>query len=175
MNDQAKDYPEEDTDHEEVVLNRWQRIKQWFEIAMATKKVAMLVWSLVVGTAGTAIYGNVTDTKPLHEAAVAVGLVEKKEPVLAEGAEYVTAEEFRSFMEWQRTHTHDFTVSEHSHDLIPHEHPDKPHTHADHIHADHTHPEISAQIKAQEVSGGNPVGMEQALDDAFRRHVEQDH
>ncbi len=78
MIDETKDYPEQDA--EEVVLSRWGKIKQWVEIAMATRKVAMLVWSLVIATGGSVVVGQVTDTKPLRDAAVAVGLVD---PVLS--------------------------------------------------------------------------------------------
>lgn len=74
MNEPAQDYAAEDT--EEVVLTRWDKIKQWIEIAVATKKVAMFVWSLVFGVGGTAIYGEVTDTKPFKRAAIEVGLIE---------------------------------------------------------------------------------------------------
>lgn len=74
MSDEAKDYPEQDA--EEVVLSRWGKIKQWVEIAMATRKVAMLIWSLVIATGGSVVVGQVTDTKPLRDAAVAVGLVD---------------------------------------------------------------------------------------------------
>jgi hypothetical protein len=75
MNEEAKDYPEEDT--EEVILSRAGKIKQWFEIAMATKKVAMLIWGLVVATGGSLVVGQVTDTTPIRDAAVAVGLVDE--------------------------------------------------------------------------------------------------
>jgi hypothetical protein len=75
MIDETKDYPEEDA--EEVVLSRWGKIKQWIEIAMATKKVAMLIWSLVIATGGSVVVGQVTDTRPLRDAAVAVGFLEE--------------------------------------------------------------------------------------------------
>jgi len=75
MSDEAKDYPEQDA--EEVVLSRWGKIKQWIEIAMATRKVAMLVWSLVIATGGSVVVGQVTDTRPLRDAAVVVGLLEE--------------------------------------------------------------------------------------------------
>ncbi len=73
---------EEDT--EEVVLTRWGKIKQWVEIAMATKKVAMLVWSLVFGIGGTMAVGKITETNPLRDAAIEMGLIEESlsiEPV----------------------------------------------------------------------------------------------
>ena len=75
MIDETKDYPEQDA--EEIVLSRWGKIKQWIEIAMATRKVAMLIWSLVIATGGSVVVGQVTDTKPLRDAAVAVGFLEE--------------------------------------------------------------------------------------------------
>jgi hypothetical protein len=75
MNEDTKDYPEQDT--EEVILSRAGKIKQWFEIAMATRKVAMLIWGLVVATGGSLVVGQVTDTTPIRDAAVAIGLVDE--------------------------------------------------------------------------------------------------
>lgn len=62
--------PVEDT--EEVVLSRWDKIKQWIEIAKAGK----FLWILFFGVTGTAIVGQVTDTNPLQDAAIAVGLID---------------------------------------------------------------------------------------------------
>ena len=73
--DETKDYAEEDIT-EAAVLSRWDKIKQWIEIVVATKKVAMLVWSLVFGVGGTAIFGEVTDTKPFKSAAESVGIID---------------------------------------------------------------------------------------------------
>ena len=65
---------------ETIILTRWDRIKQWIEIVVATKKVAMLIWSLVFATGGAVIVGEVTDTKPIRDAAVAIGLVNELPP-----------------------------------------------------------------------------------------------
>ncbi len=70
-----KDYVEEDT--ETVVLSRWDKIKQWIEIIMATKKVAMLIWGLVFSVGGTMAVGKITNTNPLRDAAIEVGLVDE--------------------------------------------------------------------------------------------------
>ena len=65
----------EDDDTEQQVLTRWDKLKQWFEIAMATKKVAMLIWSLVFATGTALVYGEATDTKPIRDVAVAAGIL----------------------------------------------------------------------------------------------------
>jgi len=66
--------PEENV--EEVVLSRWEKFKKWFEIAMATKKVMMFLWALVFGVGGTAMYGTITETNPLRDAAIKLGIVD---------------------------------------------------------------------------------------------------
>jgi len=72
---EVKDYPPEQ-DAEEVVLSRWDKIKQWIEIAMATKKLYLLVMSFFAITGGSAVVGLVTNTNPLRDAAIEVGLVD---------------------------------------------------------------------------------------------------
>ena len=64
-------------DTEDVVLTRWDKIKQWVEIAMATKKMYMFGMTLLFGTGGAVVVGGVTDTNLLHDAAVSIGLVDK--------------------------------------------------------------------------------------------------
>ena len=68
----------EDDDTEQQVLTRWDKLKQWFEIAMATKKVAMLIWSLVFATGSALVYGEATDTKPIRDVAVAAGILDEQ-------------------------------------------------------------------------------------------------
>lgn len=63
-------------DTEDVVLTRWDKIKQWVEIAMATKKLYMFGMTLLFGTGGAVVVGGVTDTNLLHDAAVSIGLVD---------------------------------------------------------------------------------------------------
>ena len=65
----------EEVDHEGQVLSRWDRLKQWFEIALATKKLYMFVMSIIIGTGGTAIYGEVTDTTPIRDVAEYAGML----------------------------------------------------------------------------------------------------
>jgi hypothetical protein len=63
-------------DAEEIVLSRWDKTKQWIEIAVATKKIAMILWTLIFGVTGTAVVGQVTGTKPFKDAAISLGIVE---------------------------------------------------------------------------------------------------
>ena len=60
---------------EEEVLSRWDKIKQWIEIVVATKKVAVMIWSLVFATSTALVYGEATDTKPIRDVAVAAGIL----------------------------------------------------------------------------------------------------
>ena len=129
---------EQEEDTEEVVLTTWGKIKQYVEIALATKKVAMFVWSLIIGTGGTVLYGEVTDTKPLHDAAVSVGIVEP--PFTPAG--FVEHEH-----DWSHTHPELEHDHNHQHEQAPAA-PQEPHSHADHIHADHEHPEYDRPVEA---------------------------
>jgi hypothetical protein len=72
---EVRDY---DEDTEEVVLSRWGKIKQWIEIIVATKKVAMVVWSLIFATGGAVVVGQATDTQPIRDAAVSMGLLDER-------------------------------------------------------------------------------------------------
>ena len=81
------EYDEEIT--EEVVLTRWDKIKQWIEIVVATKKVATLIWSLVFATGTAVVVGEATDTKPIREAAVAVGLLDERVPLNPSADPYI--------------------------------------------------------------------------------------
>lgn len=102
-------------DAEEQVLTRWDKIKKWFEIVMATKKLAMFIWSLVFGLGGAVVVGEVTDTRPLRDAAVEIGLLR---PVAAPVAGSATIPE--------HTHEHTHTLPNHAHD---HTHPAGAHIH----------------------------------------------
>ena len=68
----------EDDDTEQQVLTRWDKLKQWFEIAMATKKIAMLLYSLLFATGTALVYGEATDTQPIRDVAVAAGVLDKQ-------------------------------------------------------------------------------------------------
>jgi len=107
----------QETDHEEVVLTRWQKLKHWWEIASTIRKFYRLILALFIGTSGTMAIGEITNTTPLRDAAVEVGIVDPD----------FTPKEYTE-------HEHNWN---HEH---PHEHP--VHEHADHVHADHVHPEL---------------------------------
>jgi len=158
MVDEVKDYPEDDA--EEVVLSRWGKIKQWIEIAMATKKVAMLIWGLVISTGGTALVGAVTNTTPLHDAAVEIGLVD---PVLStepdgsvDNNDAILDELVQLQAEVMQLHD-EMTEHSHAHAHAPHEHDtthehqeiDLAHTHAEKPHSHPAAPASAAAIKAE--------------------------
>jgi len=63
---------------EEEVLSRWDKIKQWIEIVVATKKVAVMIWSLVFATGTALVYGEATDTKPIRDVAVVAGILDEQ-------------------------------------------------------------------------------------------------
>ena len=73
MNDETQ------PDNEEVILNRWGRLKQWWDIgstAVKGIKLAMLGFKLLfVGSTAAVVVGQATNTNPLNTAAVEVGLV----------------------------------------------------------------------------------------------------
>lgn len=105
-------------DAESWILRQWGKIKQWVEIVLATKKLAMLIWSLVFGLGGAVVVGEVTDTKPLRDAAIEIGLLQpKSEPTLAQPARESEA------------------IPAHTHPLPEHTHPIEP--------VKHTHPGLA--------------------------------
>jgi hypothetical protein len=139
--EEAKDYAE---DTEEVLLTRWEKIKQWFEIAMATKKVAMLLWSLVVGVGGTATVGLVTDTNPLREAALRIGIVETPPIDTTRGMLQIELMDQLASMQQKINE-----LEKHQHNypdplMQDHDHPVKKHVHTTQSHhhplPDHDHP-----------------------------------
>lgn len=146
----VKDYPEADT--EEVILSRAGKIKQWFEIAMATRKVAMLVWGLIVATGGSLVVGQVTDTTPIRDAAVAIGLVDEAATDIV-GNDAIYDELSNLIEDVERLdalvaadHTHAHAHAAHEHDTT-HEHQeiDLSHTHAQEA---HSHPAVAVGAEA---------------------------
>ena len=141
MEEPAKDYPSED-DTEEVVLTRWEKLKKWFEILMATKKLAMLVWTIIFGVTGTMAVGQITRTNPLRDGAVELGMIEPDTIEAPVGVQSVP--------EHEHQHEHEMVWPEHTHPLIKHSHPE-------YALKDHTHPgpaaataeAISAEIHKQ--------------------------
>lgn len=163
-----KDYVEEDD--EEAVLSRWERSKKWIEIALATKKLSMLVWTMVFGVGGTMAVGTVTDTNPLRDAAIRTGVIQ---PQVVAVEDETIPEHTHPLPDHTHDHEHDFT---HTHDLS-HEHEpvglaahNHDHTHpaVDHSHsmAEHTHPE---RVQISE------AGIQGMIDDALNEAVPPDH
>ena len=70
-------YPE---DTEDVILTRWERLKNWWEIgstAVKAVKLAILgIKLLFVGSATAVVVGKVTDTQPIRTAAVEAGFLQ---------------------------------------------------------------------------------------------------
>ena len=73
------DYPEEDT--EEVILTRWEKLKNWADIFKTTFTIGKIIWGLLFVSAGAVVVGEVTDTTPVRDAAVAVGVLGEKPPL----------------------------------------------------------------------------------------------
>ena len=148
---------EEDT--EEVVLTRWGKIKQWVEIVVATKKAAMLLWGVIFSVGGTATVGLITDTNPLRDAAIEVGLVEA-DPIdtttgiLREELMLQLATMQQEIIDL-KAHQHNYpnpVWPKHSHPKPAwpqHNHPDPKwpaHSHPAQKPLSHAHPEINAMI-----------------------------
>ena len=170
MTEEAQDYTEVT---EEVVLTRWEKIKQWIEIVVATKKVAMLVWGLVFAAGGSVVVGQATDTKPIRDAAVAMGLLQEQEPAVPGSSEEISNLQLVVFNLSKDVDA--FSKHEHVTVLIPHDHPPVAHEHEvvnhphpyakeGHTHANHTHPELSAPVVSA-------VVIEKAITD----HIGADH
>lgn len=121
MDEAAKDYTE---DTEQVVLSRWDKIKKWIEIVMATRKLAMLVWGLIVTTGGSLVVGQVTDTKPIRDAAVSIGLIDAAEAPV--GNQSVPEIDLSAY-----------ALKGHTHPLVPHKHPE-------YALVDHVHPSVAS-------------------------------
>jgi hypothetical protein len=145
---EAKDYLEDDA--EEVVLSRWGKIKQWIEIVMATKKVAMLIWGLVFAAGGSVVVGQATDTRPIRDAAVAMGILEEA-PREILGNDEIYGELSNLIEDVERLealvaaeHTHAHAHAPHQHDTT-HEHQeiDLRHTHSQ---EPHSHPAAPASV-----------------------------
>lgn len=182
MNDRVE---EEYDITEEVVLTRWDKLKQWIEIVVATKKVAVLIWSLVFATGGAVIVGEATDTKPIREAAVSIGLLGEEVPLNPTANPYIDEllnlqEDVFRLQDEVKAHTHKITYEAHSHDpaeLIEHDHeqPDVVPVLIEHNHdkpepmfVEHTHPQEDIATKSAATS-------QTAIDSALADHIKFDH
>lgn len=151
----------EETDAEEQVLGWWARKKQWFEIAMATKKLYMLLMTLLFGSTGIAIHDQVTNSTTFKDVAEEVGLIDEPDDAFfidrnleTEGGAYVLRSEWKKLVTYLETHDHD-TSHEHSESgLKAHTHGASTHEHKpvlfQHQHSDvaaHSHPEQAHKHK----------------------------
>lgn len=175
-----------------------ERIISWVKIAMATKKVVMMVWLFFFGVAGVAVKGNIDEVNPWKEAAVEVGLIEEDQ--IEQEATGVALSQYQNdvvlgelvniqkdikvgmqtITENQRLireHTHEAQNAPHSHDLQEHTHapPDLSHTHpvvaaesAEHTHAAVEHDHDAQVLLSSEVSSI----LEKAVKDVFEKEME---
>jgi len=166
-------------DTEEVVLSRWGKLKQWFEIAMATRKLYLFVMSMLLATGGSVVVGQATDTRPIRDAAVALGILD--EPVLtpqqvaksdalsALATDIVRLEDMLRVM---GQHSHPPVDVHHDHEVQSHPHPYAPINHAHEasggstVDAVHTHPPPESQM--------SPT-VKDEIEATMVRHIADDH
>lgn len=113
------------------------KIWDWCKIVMQTKKMFVMVWSLVFGTGGTAIYGEVTDTTPFRDAAIEIGIIDTKSVALK-------IEKIHDQVVIPHTHS----LQEHDHQLKEHTHPSPEHDHELQMH-EHGHGESPSQQRLE--------------------------
>ena len=65
---------EEDT--EEVILTRWERLKNWWDIIKTGLTLGKLLWGFLFVSAGAMVVGEATDTNPVRDAAQYAGIVQ---------------------------------------------------------------------------------------------------
>jgi len=65
---------EEDT--EEVILTRWERLKNWWDIIKTGLTLGKLLWGFLFVSAGAVVVGEATDTSPVRDAAELAGIVQ---------------------------------------------------------------------------------------------------
>lgn len=166
---------------EEEVLSRWDKIKQWIEIVVATKKVAMLIWSLVFATGTAVVVGEATDTKPIRDLAVEMGILDPLDrDIVGNNAMY---DELMNLIDDMENLEEQVAADrDHSHKA-----PKWPsHDHGDPTYQPHQHDEIVAHTHKYEAPA--PVFVEHThdfpvpvvpnkaeIDDAFLRHIKDDH
>lgn len=63
---------------EEKVLSRWGKILEWFGMIKTFFTIGKLLWGLLFVGASTVMVGEVTDTKPIRDAAVAIGILDER-------------------------------------------------------------------------------------------------
>jgi len=192
ITDRARQHHE--AHHEIPDPTPFERIISWVKIAFATRKAVMFIWALVIGTGGSVVVGQVTDTTPLRDAAVAIGILDERPAVgdvdgvvfdeiinltedIKVGMATVT-ENQRIIREMESKL--DALSGPHSHDLLEHTHPlpDLSHEHSEyatvqHEHdTTHTHPPPAALLDSaslaliqSEVTSAMKIIMETHVDE----------
>lgn len=166
-------------DTEEVVLSRWGKLKQWFEIAMATRKLYLFVMSMLLATGGSVVVGQATDTRPIRDAAVALGILDErvltpqdvaKEDVLSTVMTDIVRLE--DMLEVMGQHSHPPVDVHHDHEVQSHPHPYAPINHAHEasggstVDAVHAHPPTVSQMSP---------AVRDEIEAMMVRHIADDH
>lgn len=189
---------EEDTEAE--VLNWWDRKKQWLEMgSAAAKAIKYGIWLFkflfVTGTTAVVV-GEVTDTTPLRNTAVEVGILdERKTDIIGNDAMYEElsnliddVERLEAKLADGLEHTHNYPdpvlvkhEHEHEHDQIaPVVVSEEAHTHKEYAEVNHTHDEIEAlrkELRGHEHEMPPPVAgaSDTAIDGALLEHIRKEH
>lgn len=185
MNDEVREDLDLDL-QEEVVLKRWDRMKQWWQIGSAgvtAIKYAIMGFKLLfVGSTAAVIVGQATDSEMIRDTAVEIGILdERNRDIVGNDAIYDELsnliEDVEALEEQMALHEHEALYVPHSHDLVEHTHPPQDTTHehaavaAGLIAHDHDHEHA---LPAHEHGSAAPVSQT-VIDDAFQRHVKDDH
>lgn len=113
-------------DHEEIVLSRWERMKKWWEIF----KFGKWLYGLLFVVTGTIGYGQITETNPLRDAAINVGLIgeftgktddEIVDQIIDE-YEVIEKQEKTTAVVPQHNHPHTHDLSKELSNIIPEDH-----------------------------------------------------
>ena len=182
-----------------------ERIISWVKIALATKKVVMMVWLFFFGVAGVAVKGNIDGTNPWKDAAIEVGLMEgdqieqeATEVALLQHRNDMVLDELanlqkdiklgmQTITENQRLireHTHEAVFVPHSHDLLEHTHPppDLSHTHpvvasesVEHTHEPVEHEHDSRVVLSSEIEEVLHAEVKKAFDLEMEFHINEVH
>jgi hypothetical protein len=101
---------ETEYDYEEVetqVLTRWERIKQWLDILRHGFTLYKVIAAFLVVGGSAIMVGEVTDTKPIRDAAVTMGLLDEHVPVvLDDSALQKEVAHLTSLVEQMMVHEH---------------------------------------------------------------------
>lgn len=171
---EGEDMVNEEEDQEEVVLKRWDKMKQWW--SMGSAAVQVIKWSIVgfkmlfVGSAVAVVAGEVTDNTFVKDTAIEIGLIE---PLPIDTTKGMLQEELVLQLATMQQKLLDLeeaqkippdnsavmdeilTLHEEVAELETHEHeqiaavvvPEKAHTHKEYAEDNHTHDEIEALRK----------------------------